>query len=227
MVTADKQKNFVEEQLEIVRELLKKLDYFLASQEDDYINIEAWSIFHVWQDRHLNIHAPYFSFFRAWQLFHWHPEPSTLALPLDESCHTIAEAYLRLNQISTEHEKNFVRSAVNTLPDIFEISSFDGPIVFATGIISKKKIRIYQPGLSKSIRSSDYLVGQSIPVDNGVHILLGSSPPIDRKAKILIADFRNFIESCDSTSVQFNIIESDFFNLFYDLLSRPDLMKVK
>lgn len=220
-----KQNIIIEQKLETARKLLDRLDAFTLSQNDDYLFFEPWSIFHVWQDNKVNRDVIYFDLFRYWQFFHWHPDPSTVGLPLNENCKTIAEAFLKLHKSELNKEEvAMVKSIVQHPLELFEVSSFDGPLTFVNGLMSRRTIGVYYPGLGKKVRSTDYLLAQILPLGKHLYLIIACSPTIDRRAKHLVGDFQELINS-SPTSVQFELIQSDLFNLFYDLLKNQDLLK--
>ncbi len=199
---------------------LAGLEGFVSELNDEYIDVEAWAVFHVWLDGRPKKNAPYFSAFRAWQLFHWLPAPGTVPLPIDETCKTIAEAYLKLQSANLEKSHvEIIKKAVLHSPDIYELCAFDGDQVTAIGLISRQKITIFQPGLSRAGKSGDYLMAHAIPAADGCHILLGASNVICRTAKPLVQIFCSLAEKVDNSKPgAFEMIQSDFFNLFYDLV---------
>jgi hypothetical protein len=225
-VIEDKQNFVITSQIETAKKMMKSLEDFVNSLHDPYVDVEAWSVFHVWQDREFKSSVPYFSVFRAWQMFKWEPDPDTLALPLDENCKTIAEAYLKLKRATLEPEQiALIERSIRTCPDFFEIQSFDDEVVTATGTINKSKFKIYHPGLSRLTRSGDYLMAHLADAGEGVHILLGTSQPISRSAKSYVTEFCRFIELSNSCPNEFQSIQSDFLNLFYDLLRNPSVKR--
>ena len=144
-----------------------------------------------------------------------------MPLPIDDNCKTIAEAYLKLRGSTlSSAEIKVIRNGVKYSPDIYEVCSFNGDQVIAVGSISKQKISIFQPGLSKQGKSGDFLMAHAIPATLDHHILLGSSNFITRKAKPLVQKFCSLAERCDNSRPgAFETLQSDFFNLFYDLVN--------
>jgi hypothetical protein len=220
-VTKVKQDFVTSSHLTLAQAALKGLEDYVAALNDEYIDVEAWSVFHVWLDGRPEKNAPYFSAFRAWQLFHWRPATGTIPLPIDDQCKTIAEAYLKLKaeRLDTKYI-DVLKKGVKYSPDIYEVCMFDGDLVTAIGSISGKKITIYQPGLSRMGKSGDYLMAHAIPVSDDCSILLGASDFISRKAKPLVRKFCELAQRCDNSSPgAFEDLQSDFFNLFYDLIN--------
>ncbi len=205
--------------LSLAQAAFKGLEDYVAALNDEYIDVEAWSVFHVWLDGRPERNAPYFSAFRAWQLFHWQPAPGTLPLPISDRCKTIAEAYLTLKaeHLDMKHAE-VIKKGIKYAPDIYEVCRFDGDLVSAIGSISRNRISIYQPGLSRLGKSGDYLLAHAIPINDDCFILLGSSDFISRKAKPLVQKFCELAERCDNSRPgAFESIQCDFLNLFYDL----------
>ncbi len=213
--------NFVtSDHLDMAQSALKGLEEFVATLNDEYIDVEAWSVFHVWLDGRPEKNAPYFSAFRAWQLFHWQPAKGTVPLPIDDNCKTIVEAYLKIMGSKLgPRQIDILSKGVAHSPDIYEVCMFDADQVTAVGLISRKKITIYQPGFSKAGKSGDYLMAHAIPACDQCHILLGASHFISRKAKPLVQQFCALAEKVDNSQPgAFESLQSDFFNLFYDLI---------
>lgn len=212
--------NFVtSEHLTLAQSALRGLEDFVASLNDEYIDVEAWSVFHVWLDGRPEKNAPYFSAFRSWQLFHWQPAPETVPLPIGANCKTLAEAYLKLHgdKLDSKHSE-ILKCGIKHSPDIYEVAMFNGDFISAIGSISGKKIVIYQPGASTQGKSGDFLMAHAIPASSDCHILLGASNFISRKAKPLVQKFCDLAKQCDNSSPDaFELIQSDLFNLFYDL----------
>lgn len=219
-VTLVKQNFVTSDHLNLAQDALIGLESFLTALNDEYIDVEAWSIFHVWLDGRPEKNAPYFTAFRAWQLFHWKPAPGTVPLPIDENCQTIAEAYLKLNEANLEASHvEIIKKAIKHSPDIYEVCTFDGDRITAIGLISRKKITIFQPGLSLAGKSGDYLMAHAIPAKDDCYILLGASNFISRTAKPLVQIFCSLAEKVDNSKPgAFELIQCDFFNLFYDLV---------
>lgn len=198
---------------------LAGLEKFVDALNDEYIDIEAWSIFHVWLDGRPQKDVPYYPAFRMWQLFHWQPAAETVPLPIDRKCKTIAEAYLKLKgeSLPPEHAK-ILKSAVKNHPDIYEVCMFNGDLVSALGCINQKKIIIYAPELSRKGKSGDYLMAQAIPATKECFILLGASHFLSRRSKPLVQQFCDLAQRCEKSGPAFESLQSDFFNLFYDLV---------
>lgn len=219
-MTKDKQIFITSDHLDLARSTIDGLESFVTALNDEYIDVEAWSVFHVWLDGRPEKNAPYFSAFRAWQLFHWQPALGTVPLPLNEDCKTIAEAYMKImgDKLSPA-QIEILKKGVAYSPDIYEVHMFDGNQVSAVGLISGEKITIYQPGFSSLGKSGDYLMAHAIPACEQNYILLGASHFISRKAKPLVQQFCALTKKVDrSKPGAFELIQCDFFNLFYDLI---------
>lgn len=218
-VVSSKQTFVSSDYLKNVREALESLEQFVCEHNDDYLDFEAWTVFHVWLESRPKKTAPYYSLFRAWQFFHWKPTPGTVSLPLDENCRTIAEAYLKLNAENLEVSHNeILRRAVASSPDIYELGMFNGDYVSAYAVIAQKRVLIYQPNLAKTARMGDFLVAHSVPFENEILVLIGDSGVFSRTAQPLVQRFSLLVKRIGADQNTFEDLESDFFNLLYDLL---------
>lgn len=220
----DKQNFIIKAQFETAKRTMSALEKFVTSLHDDYVNVEAWSVFHVWQDREFNPSVPYFSVFRAWQMFKWEPEPGTLALPLDGHCKTIAEAFLKLRKSELDSEQvSLIERSVRTCPDFFEVQTYEDESVVAMGILNKRQVRIFHPGLNSKTKSGEYIMAHSADAGDGFLILLGTSQAIPRSKKFAIQQFGRLLNGNFKQPFEFENIQSDFFNLFYDLMHSSQL----
>ena len=204
--------------LKNANEALAEIERFVAEINDDYIDVEAWQIFHVWLDARPQYSSCYFSLFRAWQFFNWKPVPGTIPLPLDQNCRTIAESFLKIkgHLVPTEQLK-IIKSGMDQNIDLFEIQSFSGDTMLVSGLLSKTKLSIYAPGFIKKGRAKDFIVAHAIPFDLYNYIFLGTSQFISRDAKPLVDEFAQFLRNYPFVKNSFDSLQSDFFNLFYDL----------
>lgn len=205
---------------ESAQQLLDKVSAFVQSLDDDYLNIEPWFIFHAWLDYRFKPFAKCHNIFRAWQLFHWMPDLTTVKEHIFNSeINTIAGANVNLNRESlSTHELKLLSQAQAAQLDLYEVVAAQGTQLILFGLISRKKILVYHPTLGGSAVAGEYLLAAAVLAHEEMHILLGVSDLLSKESMPQVREFCDFIDRCDpSTPRVFKSFESDVFNLFYDL----------
>lgn len=205
---------------EAAQDLLNKMTSFVLTLDDDYLNVEPWFIFHAWLDYRFEPFAKCHNIFRAWQLFHWLPDPTTVREHIfDTETNTIAAAYLKSNSKSlTAEEIRLLKQAQTEQLDLYEVIAAKDSQLILFGLINRRKIHAYHPTLGERASAGEYLLASAVLAHEETHILLGASDllPIDSMPQV--REFCDFIDRCDpSTPRVFKSFESDVFNLFYDL----------
>lgn len=205
---------------EAAQELLSRVASYVQTLNDDYLNIEPWFIFHAWLDYRFEPFAKCHNIFRAWQLFHWTPDPSTVKDPVfGDAVRTIVAAFTKSNQGRLNaDELEILKRASQEQLDLYEVVAVKETQIILFGLISRRKIHVYHPTLGGHTTPGEFLLASAIVAQDDTYILLGVSDPLPKEAAPDVNEFCDFIDRCDpSTPRTFKSFESDVFNLFYDL----------
>lgn len=199
--------------------LITKLESFIDSLEDDYLNVESWSVFNAWQESSFNRDCKNIGLFRSWQCFQWKPDPSTVKHNLfNDSTRTIASAFIQAHSAQLTAEEIKIVENLRTLRlDLYEIVGIQENYITLYGIIHQAKVMVFNTDVSSNVRIGEYIFASVLTVDPLRSIFLGKSQPLPRACQEAISDFKKFVRRCESIPRNFENFESDILNLYYDL----------
>lgn len=199
--------------------LLKRLETFIDALDDDYLNVESWSVFNAWQESSFDRDCKNVNLFRSWQCFQWKPDPATVKHNLfNDSNRTIASVYLKdhVNELSKE-ELKIVENLSSLRLDLYEIIGIQENYITLYGILHQAKVIVFNTDVSLNVRIGQYIFASVVAVDPLRSIFLGKSRPLPRECHDAISDFQKFVRRCESNPRNFESFESDILNLYYDL----------
>lgn len=210
-------------------ELFNNIRIFIDEFNDDYLDYEPWLIFNAWLDHTFDSNAKYFNFFRAWQVFHWEPDPATVYKNVfDEKYRTLSDVYLKNNYEFLSTEQRFIlKNRELQKIDIYKIVGIHNDYLILQGQIAQTKVMVYAPALTPSARVGEYIFAIIMIINNFNSSMVGYSQIFPQSCRDVVNDFCSFVErSKHHMPYNFRHIESDYFNLFYDIrkaYDRPSL----
>lgn len=201
------------------KSLSKKIASFVNQLDDDFLNIESWSIFNAWLDCHVDTNSDNYDIFRSWQHFQWEPQPDTVKLPLfNTATPTIAAAFSEKHAPElTPTERLILDNSKSLRLDFFEVVGVQDDYVTLFGTIYPAKVAVFNGEVSSKARIGEFLFANVMPVDSSRHVFLGRSALLPTGCHKPINEFRDFVARCKTMPREFKSFESDVFNLFYDL----------
>ncbi len=200
---------------------LNTINYSL-NKMDDYLISEPWFIFRAWLDLTLDPSSPYLDIFHSWRTFSWRPDPETVSsISLSQTVPTIGAAYLRdMADRLTAKEQNLLTRVLDQDFDLFEICSktFGGYLVVRS-LLGNQHITVYCPALTRHSRTGDFVFGHILAYDEKKSVFISRSPRFSKTKNSRLEDFKTFIlRRSKGLPVSFRDLESDLFNLIYDLV---------